>query len=83
MTCGKCGNYLPGHATGAGDICTCKPEPGPVRRYIVEFHDGVNTRHRTDDAMQIKGMTKLLSTFAEIQTEGTIPAVRIIRDEAP
>ena len=24
-TCPLCGNWLPGHATGAGDICTCKP----------------------------------------------------------
>lgn len=22
-SCSKCGNYLPGHASGAGDICTC------------------------------------------------------------
>ena len=22
-TCPVCGNWLPGHATGAGDICTC------------------------------------------------------------
>lgn len=25
--CPRCGNYLPGHATGAGDICTCDPTP--------------------------------------------------------
>jgi hypothetical protein len=22
-TCPVCGNWMPGHATGAGDICTC------------------------------------------------------------
>jgi hypothetical protein len=25
VTCPKCGGYVPGHATGAGDICTCEP----------------------------------------------------------
>lgn len=25
VTCNKCGGYVPGHATGAADICTCKP----------------------------------------------------------
>lgn len=25
ITCPKCGNYVPGHATGAADICTCEP----------------------------------------------------------
>lgn len=23
VTCNKCHNYLPGHATGGADICTC------------------------------------------------------------
>lgn len=23
VTCEKCGGYLPGHATGGADICTC------------------------------------------------------------
>lgn len=25
VTCPKCFNYYPGHATGSGDICDCKP----------------------------------------------------------
>ncbi|MES2367153.1 MAG: hypothetical protein V4563_14850 [Pseudomonadota bacterium] len=25
VICQKCGGYVPGHATGAGDICTCEP----------------------------------------------------------
>lgn len=24
VTCPECGNYYAGHATGAGDICTCE-----------------------------------------------------------
>lgn len=24
VTCENCGGYLPGHATGAGDICSCE-----------------------------------------------------------
>lgn len=27
VRCGKCGEYMPGHATGGDDICTCKREP--------------------------------------------------------
>jgi hypothetical protein len=27
VRCGKCGEYVPGHATGGDDICTCKREP--------------------------------------------------------
>lgn len=29
VTCPKCGNYYAGHATGAGDICTCPREAEP------------------------------------------------------
>ncbi len=25
VTCPKCGGYVPGHATGTGEICTCEP----------------------------------------------------------
>lgn len=25
VTCPPCGHYVPGHATGAGDICDCNP----------------------------------------------------------
>lgn len=25
VICGRCLNYVPGHATGAGDICDCFP----------------------------------------------------------
>lgn len=25
VLCGRCGEYVPGHATGAGDICDCFP----------------------------------------------------------
>ena len=54
----------------------------PVRRFLVEIHDGPNTQWRTDEATQIKGLTTLLGQFAKCQTEGMIPAILIIRDEA-
>jgi hypothetical protein len=25
ITCNKCGGFVPGHASGAADICTCDP----------------------------------------------------------
>lgn len=31
-TCPECGGYVPGHATGAGDICTCEPIHANVYR---------------------------------------------------
>lgn len=27
VTCSYCGNYFPGHATGAGDVCDCPQKP--------------------------------------------------------
>jgi len=29
VRCATCGEYLPGHASGAGDICTCE-QPAPA-----------------------------------------------------
>lgn len=34
VTCPRCGNYYAGHATGAGDICTCHQEEPNAKKTV-------------------------------------------------
>lgn len=54
-----------------------------MKKILVQIQEDENTRWRTDDDTQLRGLTVLLEQWARIHTEGSRPTVTVIFDEAP
>ena len=51
VKCDKCGGYLPGHATGASDICQCEPITTPISG--IEMEEYLFAKTAVDYALRV------------------------------